>query len=65
MPSIMQRVGTPNPRHNIDNEYRKFLDNVDPKLSKHNAVLQRKSVAERKHRSYPDAFSFIKRTDAC
>ena len=46
MPSIMQRVGTPNPRHNIDNEYRKFLDNVDPKLSKHNAVLQRKSVEE-------------------
>ena len=40
----MQRIGTPNARHNFDNKYRAKLENVDPPLSKYNEVLQRKSV---------------------
>ena len=44
MPSCMQRIGTPNARHNIDNKYRAKLVNVDPSLSKYNEVLQCKSV---------------------
>ena len=44
MPSCMQRIGTPNARHNFDNKYRAKLENVDPPLSKYNEVLQRKSV---------------------
>ena len=46
MPSVMQRVGTPNPRHNLDNEYRKQLDNVDPELSRYNKVISHRSVDE-------------------
>lgn len=46
MPSVMQRVGTPNPRHNLDKEYRKYLDNVDPSLSQHNVVVRQRSVEE-------------------
>ncbi len=46
MPSIMQRVGTPNPRHNLENEYRKHLDNVDPELSQFNLVISQRSVEE-------------------
>ena len=46
MPSIMQRVGTPNPRHNLENEYRKHLENVDPELSQFNLVISRRSVEE-------------------
>ena len=44
MPSCMQRIGTPNARHNFDIKYRAQLENVDPPLSKYNEVLQRKSV---------------------
>lgn len=44
MPSIMQRIGTPNPRHNLENEYRKHLENVDPNLSQYNLVISRRSV---------------------
>lgn len=46
MPSIMQRVGTPNARHNLDNEYRKQLDNVDPELSQYNQVISHRSVED-------------------
>ena len=46
MPSIMQRVGTPNPRHNLENQYRKHLENVDPELSQFNLVINRRSVEE-------------------
>lgn len=46
MPSVMQRVGTPNARHNLDNEYRKHLDNVDPELSRYNQVISHRSVEE-------------------
>ena len=46
MPSVMQRVGTPNGRHNLDNQYRKHLDNVDPTLTRYNEVVRRKSVEE-------------------
>lgn len=46
MPSIMQRVGTPNPRHNLENEYRKHLENVDPELSQYNRILRQRSVEE-------------------
>lgn len=44
MPSVMQRIGTPNPRHNQSNKYRKHLENVDPNLSKYNKVIRHKSV---------------------
>ena len=46
MPSIMQRVGTPNPRHNLENKYRSHLENVDPELSQYNKVISRRSVEE-------------------
>lgn len=46
MPSIMQRIGTPNARHNLDNKYRKQLDNVDPELSRYNQVISHRSVEE-------------------
>lgn len=46
MPSVMQRIGTPNPRHNLDNAYRSRLENVDPELSQYNEVIRRKSVEE-------------------
>ena len=46
MPSCMQRIGTPNARHNFDIKYRSKLENVDPSLSKFNEVLQRKSVEQ-------------------
>lgn len=44
MPSVMQSVGTPNARHNLDLEYRKHLENVDRKLSEYNEVIRRCSV---------------------
>lgn len=44
MPSCMQRIGTPNARHNFDLKYRAKLENVDSTLSKYNEVLQCKSV---------------------
>lgn len=44
MPSIMQRIGTPNERHNKDAKYRAQLENVDPTLTKYNAVLRERSV---------------------
>ena len=46
MPSIMQRVGTPNARHNVENSYRKHLDNVNPELSQYNRVISRRSIEE-------------------
>lgn len=46
MPSVMQRVGTPNARHNMENEYRKHLENVNPELSRYNEVIRHKSVEE-------------------
>ncbi len=46
MPSIMQRIGTPNARHNLDNKYRKHLDNVDPSLSQYNKVISRRTVED-------------------
>lgn len=46
MPSVMQSVGTPNGRHNLDTKYRATLDHVDPELIKHNEIVQRKSVEE-------------------
>lgn len=46
MPSVMQRIGTPNGRHNLDNEYRKHLENVDPSLMKYNDVVRKKSVED-------------------
>ena len=42
----MQRVGTPNARHNLNNEYRKFLENVKPELSEHNEIIQQRSIEE-------------------
>lgn len=44
MPSIMQRIGTPNNRHNKDEKYRATLENVDPELTKYNEVLREKTV---------------------
>lgn len=44
MPSVMQRIGTPNPRHNLDNAYRAHLENVDPELSQYNVTLRERSV---------------------
>ena len=44
MPSVMQSVGTPNARHNLDLEYRKQLENVDRKLSEYNEVIRRCNV---------------------
>lgn len=44
MPSIMQRVGTPNERHNKDAKYRAQLENVDPALTQYNEVVREKSV---------------------
>lgn len=44
MPSVMQRVGTPNARHNLENEYRKHLENVNPELSRYNETIRHKSV---------------------
>lgn len=46
MPSCMQRIGTPNARHNFDIKYRAKLENVDSSLSKYNEVLRRKSVEQ-------------------
>lgn len=46
MPSIMQRIGTPNSRHNLDKAYRSHLDNVDPELSQYNEVIRRRSVED-------------------
>lgn len=46
MPSIMQRIGTPNARHNLDNAYRKHLKNVEPSLSKYNKIIAKRSVEE-------------------
>ena len=46
MPSVMQRIGTPNARHNIDNAYRAKLENVDPELSKYNEIIRIRSVEE-------------------
>ena len=44
MPSVMQRIGTPNSRHNLDNNYRKHLENVNPELSEYNEIIRQKSV---------------------
>ena len=44
MPSVMQRIGTPNARHNIDNAYRAKLENVDPELSKYNEIIRIRSI---------------------
>lgn len=46
MPSVMQRIGTPNPRHNLNNKYRAHLENVDPELSKYNEIIRTRSVDE-------------------
>ena len=46
MPSIMQRIGIPNERHNDDIKYRKHLNNVDPSLSKYNKTFKGPSVEE-------------------
>lgn len=46
MPSVMQRVGTPNARHNLDNTYRKNLDHVDSSLSQYNEVVQHRTVEQ-------------------
>lgn len=44
MPSVMQRIGTPNPRHNLNNKYRAHLENVDPELSKYNEIIRTRSI---------------------
>lgn len=46
MPSVMQRIGTPNARHNRDEKYRAQLENVDPELTKYNKVLRTKPIEE-------------------
>lgn len=46
MPSVMQRVGTPNARHNLENSYRKHLDHVNPELSQYNETIRHKSVED-------------------
>ena len=46
MPTVMQRIGTPNQRHNMDNKYRRSLANVDPSLSQYNEVIRQRSVEE-------------------
>lgn len=46
MPSVMQSIGTPNGRHNLDNKYRATLEHVDPELSKYNEIIQIKSIEE-------------------
>ena len=46
MPSVMQRVGTPNAQHNLENEYRKHLDHVDPTLSKYNEIIRHREVED-------------------
>ena len=46
MPSVMQAIGIPNGRHNLDNKYRATLDHVDPKLSKYNEIIQSKPIEE-------------------
>lgn len=46
MPSVMQRVATPNTRHNKDVKYRAKLKNVDPELTKYNDVIREKSLEE-------------------
>lgn len=46
MPTVMQRIGTPNQRHNIDNKYRRNLENVDPSLSQHNEVIRHRSIED-------------------
>lgn len=46
MPSVMQRLGTPNSRHNVDIKYRAQLENVDPTLSKYNTAVHRKTVEQ-------------------
>ena len=62
MPSCMQRIGTPNARHNFDIKYRAQLENVDPSLSKYNEVLQHKSVEQIYAEKLQPAFdSFNKR----
>lgn len=46
MPSCMQRVGTPNSRHNKDKKYREKLENVDPSLTQYNEIIREKSVEQ-------------------
>lgn len=46
MPTVMQCVGTPNARHNLDLKYRANLENVDQDLSKYNEVIEHKTVEE-------------------
>lgn len=46
MPSVMQRVGTPNAQHNLDNKYRKQLGHVDPALSQHNEIIRQRSLED-------------------
>ena len=46
MPSVMQRVGTPNAQHNFDLNYRKQLPHVDPSLSQYNEVVRSRTVDE-------------------
>lgn len=40
MPSVMQRIGTPNARHNRDAKYRAKLENVDHELTQYNQALR-------------------------
>ena len=46
MPTVMQRIGTPNARHNIDINYRKYLENVDPALSCYNETIRHISIED-------------------
>lgn len=46
MPSVMQRIGTPNARHNRDAKYRAKLENVDPELTKYNKSLRTKPIEQ-------------------
>lgn len=60
MPSVMQRIGTPNPRHNKDLNYRKKLENVDPSLSKYNEIIREiplEQIYEEKVQPAFDAFN--------
>lgn len=60
MPSVMQRIGTPNPRHNKNLNYRKKLENVDPSLSKYNEIIREipvERIYEEKVQPAFDAFN--------
>lgn len=46
MPSVMQCIGTPNGRHNMEISYRETLEHVVPELCQYNEIIEKKSVEE-------------------